>query len=264
MSLMNTLEYVGRKGNTRMLNKLNVNKKELPETKVNAKFNRSLPGTLSQSFISYLNEFNQGNDLKEIANEINWKLIIEIYKNECNELRSQFLIPKVIDEIKVKNLDTTFYSLVIKTTVHSLFYSLYLLLKDHIASKESSESLNYNLTKNLIPVIKQYISSYYFQLELTRIKNDRGKQPELNIINKFKEIANLGKAFSKGKNFTPKEITVFKLIFQQYNKAIQAGIKKSYKAIAYFLGKNELELHTKEEQYWFYKRFMAYKNCMQK
>ena len=94
--------------------------------------------------------------------------------------------------------------------------------------------MNYNLTKNLSPVIKQYISSYYFQLELSRIKDNRGKQPELNVVNKFKEIANLGKAFSKGKSFTPKEITVFKLILQQYNKTLQAGIKKSYKAIAYF------------------------------
>jgi len=246
-----------------MIYKLNSNVKEKSTLKTNALFKKSLPVTLNQTFINYLEEFNQSDDIKELANKINWKLIIQIYKKECNELRSQFSIPKVIDELKVKNLDITFYSLVIKTTAHSLFYSLYLLLKDHIAAKESSESLDYKLTKDLSPIIKQYVSSYYFQLELLRIKNNKSKPHDLTTVNKFKEMDNLGKAFSKGKNFEPKEISVFKLILQQYDNTYQTDTKKSYKAIAYFMGKNQLELSTKEEQHSFYKRFMSYKNNIQ-
>ena len=247
-----------------MLNRSNSNGKDKPTINVNTIFNRSLPDSLNHAFICYLNEFNLGNDIKEFANKINWKSIIEIYKNECNQLRSQYLIPKAIDVLKIKNLDITFYSLVIKTTVHSLFYSLYLLLKEQITSTESSESLNYNLTRNLSPVIKQYISSYYFQLELSRIKDDDDTLQDISAAKKFQEVANIGKAFSKGKSFSPKEIPVFKLILQQHNKAFETGVKKSYKMIAYFLGKNELELLTKEEQYKFYKRFMDYRNSIQK
>lgn len=235
-----------------------------PTIKINTIFSRSLPESLNQTFIVYLGEFNQGNDIKELANKINWKSIITIYKNECNELRSQFLIPKAIDELKVKNLDITFYSLVIKTTVHSLFYSLYLLLKDQIVSKESSESLDYNLMRALNPIIKQYVSSYYFQLELARLRANGNKPFDQTAIEKFKELVNLGKAFSKGKSFDPKEISVFKLILREYNKACKTGFKKSYKKIACFMGRTEFGLLTNEGQHSFYKRFISYKNSVQK
>jgi hypothetical protein len=247
-----------------MLYKLNSSVKEKPTVRINTIFNRSLPESLNQTFIGYLDEFNQTDDIKELANKINWKSIIDIYKNECNELRSQFSIPKVIDGLKVKNLDVTFYSLVIKTTVHSLFYSLYLLLKDQIASKDSPESLDDNLTRDLNLIIKQYVSSYYFQLELTRIRADKDKPLDQTAVEKFKELANLGKAFSRGKSFELKEIPVFKLILQEYNKVRQTDSKKSYKKIAYFMGRTEFGLLTNEGQQSFYKRFISYKNSTQK
>jgi hypothetical protein len=247
-----------------MLSLLNANLKEKPTIRTGTLFNKSLPERLNQSFICYLEEFNQDNKMKELAKKINWKSIIQIYKNECNDLRAQFLIPKVIDEINVKDLDIKLYSLVIQTTLHSLLYYLYLLLKSKIASNKPFESLDYDLTKYLSPVIRQFISSYYFQLELTRIIDKKENPVESTEVKKFKELANLGGAFAKGKSFEPKEIPVFRLILQEYVKASKAGIKKSYKAIAYFLAKNELELLTREEQYRFYKRFLSYKNNIQK
>ena len=247
-----------------MLYKLNDSLKGKTTLKTNTLFNRSLPERLNQAFIDYLEKFNQDNDIKDLASEINWKLIIQIYKNECNELRSQFSIQEVIEGLNVKNLDVSLYALVIQTTVHSLFYHLYLILKDQIASNKPFESLDYNLTNNLSPIIKQYISSYYFQLELTRMTGNGKELIDATAVEKLKELANLGKAFSKGKSFDPKEIPVFKLIIQEYNKAWGKGFKKSYKTIAYYLGRTELDLTIKEEQHRFYKKFMAYKNSMQK
>jgi hypothetical protein len=247
-----------------MLHRLSSNIKEKSFIKTNTLSYRSLPARLNQTFISYLDELNQDNDIKELAKNINWKSIIQNYKKECYKIRSQFSIPEVIDALNVKNLDIAFYSLVIQTTVHSLFYYLYLILKNYTVSNESLEGLDYNLTKNLSPIIKQYLSSYYFPLELTSITGHSSKPKEITAVEEFKALANLGIEFSKGKNFDPKEIQVFKLILQQYNKACQTDYKKSFKAIAYFLGKNELELLTKEEQHRFYKRFIAYKSCIQK
>ena len=257
-------EYFARKGDVGMLSLLNTNVRERTAIGNGTLFNNSLPAILNQTFICYLEEFNQGYDMMELAKKINWKSIIQIYKNECNDLRAQFLIPKIIDGMNVKNLDIKFYSLVIQTTMHSLLYYLYLLLKNQIATNEPSENLDYNLTKNLSPVIRQFISSYYFQLELTRIIENKDKAVEPTDVEKFKELANLGQAFSKGKSFDPKEIPVFRLILQEYKKASQTNLKKSYKAIAYFIGRTELGLFTSEEQHRFYKRFLSYKNSIQK
>ena len=227
-------------------------------------FNRSLSGILKLTFIAYLVEFNQDEEIIKLAKSINWKSIIDIYKNGCKELRSQFFIPAAIDGLNVKNLDTAFYILAIQTTEYSLFHNLYLILKDHVSSNKSPDTLDDAITRNLVPMIKQYLSSYYFQLELIRITNNAGKPIETNTADKIKELTNLSKAFAKGNNFDPREIPVFKLILQEYNKILQTGLKKSYKSIAHYLGKTELGLSTKEEQYRFYKRFMAYKNNTQR
>ena len=256
--------YFAQKGDVGMLSLLNTSVRERTTISTGTLFNKSLPDRLNQTFICYLEEFNQGYDIMELAKKINWKSIIQIYKNECNDLRAQFLIPKIIDGINVKGLDIKFYSLVIQTTMHSLLYYLYLFLKNQIATNEPSENLDYNLTKNLSPVIRQFISSYYFQLELTRIKDYKNKPVEPSEVKKFKELANLGEAFSKGKSFDPNEIPIFRLILQEYKKASQTNLKKSYKAIAYFIGRTELGLHTIEEQHKFYKRFLGYKSSILK
>lgn len=78
---------------------------------------------------------------------------------------------------------------------------------------------------------------------------------------KMKELekyADWGKKFY-GKQNKKVEIECFNKIEQKYIQSKEDGLKHSYRTIAFYIARTELDMHQEIEQELFYKRFLKYR-----
>lgn len=194
---------------------------------------------LEKFFLQYLRNFNQNTEIIELAKQINYEMIIEIYEQEFTKLWNKY---EMSDNIKLNQNKENFYIYVYENILHSICYFLFWSLKND-ALKHFNKDIKY-----FGYVFAKFLSPFYFQLRLD--ENDK----EL-----YKELAECGKKFH-GKSFKNVEAELFESVIQKYNEIVKKGEKRSFRSIAYNVYRAILE-HREDDTFTkFYKRFNYYKN----
>lgn len=212
---------------------------------------------LKEQFIKYLKEYEIKDSVINLSLKINWKTLIQIFDQEYSLLWNSFIVPKNLEISNKHKLNFRFA--ILNSIKEKLFHSLYILLIKLNSENLSSELLENKIEKFQSIFIKDMVSVFVYQYNLTSLAYNNDSNILIPKIKELHKKAEQGTKFL-GKKNRGYEIPVFKLIIEEYNSENNKDLKLSLRSIAFRLARTNLDyLHTKEQES-FYKRFNTYKN----
>jgi len=236
-----------------------MNKKGLKITTESNNWNRSyLINKLEEDFVKFLRDSNQEKEMIKNAEKIDWGRLVSVFILESNDLAKKLDIPRSAFEFIA--LEDILEFIILEYLKHQLYYILFFhLCKVKKADNTSrKEKIINSMLKRAEANIKESMELFKLQLDISNLKWIKDTDKIKSEAEKLQKLAEKGGLFSRGKQNRPVEIPHFEAIEKDYSKLKGTKLEKSYRSLAIYVARHDLELEHEQEHINFYNRFLIW------
>lgn len=200
------------------------------------------------------------NVLLKNAEKVNWNTLGKFCLNQIDDLIKTTEIPENMDDDDFKWYKRVYSYNIVGLLEYEIFNTMFHYLNKIDKTNTESQKIRIirQATKDSKSLIKYTIEILKYQVEISAIKWIKDSQVRKIEMKKLEKYADLGKVFY-GKKNRKDEMELFNKIEQKYIQAKKDGLRHSYREIAFYIARTELNLIHEKEHKNFYNRFLEFR-----
>lgn len=218
---------------------------------------------LNRLFIQHLENYKPLKKIIKIAEQIDFKGILDSFDDEFNNLWNKLSIKEPIKNSK--EIKSHYRDQILSILNQSFFNAIYIGIKDLDLKQLNFEELNKNIQEDFKTIIRNLLKVFDIKnlsILLPQVEDDKkiitieSDNDESSLIEKTINLPD--------KKFNPVDIPHYKKVLEFFNEQKEKEQNLSLRQAALEVAKTEMGLTDKQELQIFYNRFINYKRKKQK
>lgn len=203
-------------------------------------------------FINYLIEYNQGDEILNIAEKIDWLKIIKLFELEVDKLWEKFAVPSNIKELAA--LKETYVFIAFDNIRYRMFHMIFKLMNESNQRNITDKNINNEILQAMNVIMYDMFRIFDFQFSLTSLNENNDKKV---IITKIEELMNRSNRLSSytDKKLHKKNRDLYAEIFKKNDEYIASDGEGNFSRAVRKVLKNASQLTRKNT----YTSFMKFK-----